>query len=157
MDWEIGAAVGAGFVATAVMTAMLYMGIAMMPRQMTMNIIYMVGSMMAPADKAMSYAIGAMAHFGMGIAFALAHTGLYVAFDIESNAAAWGLLFGAAHYAIVGMGLGMVGVMHPLVQQGRLQAPGAFALSSPPATAMGFLMLHLVYGVLVGVLYEAWA
>ena len=31
MDYNIGAAIGAGLVATAVMTAILYMGIAMMP------------------------------------------------------------------------------------------------------------------------------
>ncbi|MBI4306343.1 MAG: hypothetical protein HY678_08485, partial [Chloroflexi bacterium] len=45
MEWDAGAAVIAGLAATAVMTMVLYMGIAMMPRQMTMNILYMEGSM----------------------------------------------------------------------------------------------------------------
>ena len=36
-----------------------------------------------------------------------------------------------------------------------MQAPGMFARNLPAMTVMGFLMLHLVFGLLVGVLYEA--
>ena len=51
--------------------------------------------------------------------------------------------------------LGMMPMVHPRIRDGELQAPGAFALSYPKGTAMGFLMLHLIYGVLVGVFYDA--
>ncbi len=157
MAWDGGAAVAAGAVATVVMTAILYMGIAMMPRQMTMNLLYMLGSMVVPGDKMAAYMMGAMMHGMMGIAFALAHTGVFRAFDTTSNFAAWGLLFGLVHYLIVGMGMGMIGRMHPLMQRGELADPGIFVKNYPPMTTMGFLMLHLVYGVLVAVLYDAWA
>ena len=157
MDWNVGATVAAGAVATLVMTALLYMGIVMMPRQMTMNLLYMLGSMVAPANKGAAYMIGAMMHAMMGISFALAHTGVFWALDLDANFAAWGLLFGFVHYLIVGMGMGMIGSMHPLMKRGQLQAPGFFVLKYPALTAMGFLMLHLVYGTVVGALYDAWA
>ena len=53
------------------------------------------------------------------------------------------------------MGLGMVPMMHPLIRSGQMDAPGAVAMSYPAMTAMGFLMLHVVFGVLVGAFYTA--
>ncbi len=40
---------------------------------------------------------------------------------------------------------------------GGFGGPGFYALRYPPMTAMGFLMLHLVFGAIVGALYGAWA
>lgn len=76
MEWNAGAAVVAGLAGTAVMTMILYMGIAMMPRQMTMNILSMEGSMMTRSIGA-AYVMGAMMQLGMGIVFAIIHTSLY--------------------------------------------------------------------------------
>lgn len=154
MEWDAGAAVIAGLVGTAVMTMVLYMGIAMMPRQMTMNILYMEGSMMT-RSVGPAYVVGAMMHLGMGIAFAIIHTALYGAFNLESGLAGWGLLFGGAHWLVVGMGLGMLPTMHPLMRSGEMEAPGAFAIRSPIGTRMGFFMLHLIFGLVVGLVYEA--
>jgi hypothetical protein len=44
--------------------------------------------------------------------------------------------------------------MHPLMRSGELAQPGAFALKSPAATRMGFFMLHLIFGLVVGGVYE---
>ncbi len=41
--------------------------------------------------------------------------------------------------------------------QELLDPPGFYARGYPTMTAMGFLMLHLVFGVIVGALYGAWA
>lgn len=46
MSFDAGAAIGAGLIAGAVMSVLLYMGIAMMPRQMKMNLFLMLGTMM---------------------------------------------------------------------------------------------------------------
>ena len=46
---------------------------------------------------------------------------------------------------------------HPLMRSGEMQVPGPFVKNYPAMTAMGFLMLHLLYGVVVGGLYEVWA
>ncbi|MBI2856271.1 MAG: hypothetical protein HYX93_05430 [Chloroflexi bacterium] len=156
MDYNAGAAVGAGIVGAVAMAAVLYMGIAMMPRQMTMNLLYMLGTMMTRATVP-AYVAGAMMHAVMGIVFALVHTGLYQALDLESGLAGWGILFGFVHWIVAGMGIGMVGAMHPLMRSGEMQAPGPFVKNYPPMTAMGFFMLHLLFGLLVGVLYQAWA
>ncbi len=155
MDFSAGAAIGGGLVATAVMTAMLYMGIALMPRWMTMNLLYMLGTMMTRGTTT-AYLVGAMMHGSMGVVFALAHVGVYQVFGLESGLLGWGILFGFLHWIGFGVGLGMVGTVHPLMRTGQLAAPGAFALNYPAATAAGALMLHLVYGALVGVLYAAW-
>ena len=151
---DVAAAIGAGLLAGAVMAALLYMGIAMMPRQMRMNLFFLLGSMVF-RQGAMVYVAGAMMHGVMSIVFGLIHVGLYQAFGLEASLAAWGLLFGFGHYLIVGMAFGMMPIMHPRIRAGDLQAPGFYALGYPRATAAGFFMLHLVYGLLVGTLYAA--
>ena len=168
MSFDGGAAIGAGLIAGAVMSVLLYMGIAMMPKQMKMNLFLMLGTMMVGnralastpeatvvVNKPMAYVAGAMMHGVMSIVFGLIHVALYSAFGLESALVAWGLLFGFVHWMISGVGLGMVPSMHPMMKHGQMDPPGAFALSYPPMTAMGFFILHIVFGVLVGALYAA--
>ncbi len=168
MSFDAGAAIGAGLIGGAVMSVLLYMGIAMMPRQMKMNLFLMLGTMMVGnnalasaseatvvSNKPMAYLAGGMMHGVMSIVFGLIHVAFYTALGLESGLVAWGLLFGFGHWLISGMGLSMVPAMHPLMKRGLMQAPGAFALSYPPLTAMGFFILHLVFGVVVGALYGA--
>ena len=156
MDFEPGWAILAGLVGGAVMAVILYMGIILMPQQMKMNLFMMLGTMVLPVGAA-AFLMGAMVHAGMSVVFGLIHGGVFAALDIDSAEAAWGLLFGVAHWAVVGMSLGMLPLMHPRMRSGEIASPGFFALGYPPMTAMGFLMLHLVFGVIVGVLYGAWA
>ena len=156
MDFEPGWAILAGLIGGAAMAAILYMGILMMPRQMKMNLFMMLGSMVLPVGAA-AFVMGAMVHAGMSVALGLAHGAVFALADIDSDWAAWGLLFGFVHWAIVGMALGMMPLMHPRIRSGEIDAPGFYALRYPPMTAMGFLMLHLVFGVIVGALYGAWA
>ena len=156
MDFEPGYAILAGLVGGTAMAVMLYMGIAMLPQQMKMNLFTMLGTMVLPAGAA-AFVMGAMVHAGMSVAFGLAHGAVFAVADIESSEAAWGLLFGLVHWAGAGMALGMLPLMHPRIRDGELDAPGFYALSYPPMTALGFLMLHLVFGVIVGALYATWA
>ena len=143
-----------------VMTVMLYMGMALMPRQMPMNILYMLGTMpgaMMSRNKMMAYGVGIMMHGMMGIVLGLAHAGVINGLDLTSALVAWGVLFGFVHWIMVGMGMGMIGTMHPLMRAGQMQAPGLFVINLPKPTVMGFLMVHLVYGLVVGALYDVWA
>ncbi len=156
MDFEPEWAILAGLIGGAVMAVILYMGIIMLPQQMKMNLFMMLGTMMLPAGVA-AFAMGAMIHAGMSIVFGLIHGAVFAAADIDSAEAAWGLLFGLVHWGIVGMTLGMLPLMHPRMRSGEIDEPGFYALNYPPMTAIGFLMLHLVFGVIVGVLYGAWA
>ena len=154
MEFDAGAAILAGIIGGVIMSVILYMGIAMMPRQMKMNLFLMLGTMMVK-DTKMAYIAGGMMHIGMSVVFGLIHVALYEAFGLESALVAWGVLFGLGHWVVSGMGLGMVPMMHPLIRNGQMDAPGAFATGYPAMTAMGFLMLHVVFGILVGAFYTA--
>ena len=156
MDFEPEWAILAGLVGGAVMAIMLYMGNILMPQQMKMNLFMMLGTMVLPVGAA-AFLMGAMVHAGMSVVFGLIHGGVFAALDIDSAEAAWGLLFGLVHWAAAGMALGMLPLMHPRMRSGEIDEPGFYALRYPPVTAMGFLMLHLVFGVIVGVLYGEWA
>ena len=136
------------------MGMLLYMGIWMMPRQMKMNLFLMLGTMMF-RDRTMAIVAGGMMHAVMSIVFGLIHVAFFGAFDLETELVAWGILFGVVHWMISGMGLGMMPMIHPLIRRGEMDSPGAFALSYPPMTAMGFFMLHIVFGIVVGALYTA--
>jgi len=105
----------------------------------------------------MAVVMGAMIHAGMSVVFGLIHGAVFSAADIDSAQAAWGLLFGLVHWAVVGMALGMLPLMHPRIRGGEMGAPGFYALRYPPMTAMGFLMLHLLFGMIAGALYGACA
>jgi len=156
MEFEPGWAILAGLIGGTVMAVILYMGIILLPKQMKMNLFSMLGTMVLPAGAA-AFLMGAMAHAAMSVVFGLIHGAVFAAADIDSSEAAWGLLFGLVHWAIVGMALGMLPLMHPRMRDGEMDAPGFYALSYPLMTAMGFLMLHLVFGVIVGALYGTWA
>lgn len=172
MNFEPGWAILAGLIGGAAMAMILYAGILMMPRQMKMNVFMLLGSMMLPVGPAALF-VGGMMHAGLSVVFGLAHGAVFSAAGIGSAYAAWGLLFGLVHWAIAGTMLGLMPLMHLRIRyEGRrlvaaaagnphpeqlLDPPGFFALNYPPLTAVGFLMLHLVFGVVVGALYGVWA
>ena len=153
MDLDVGEAIVAGLVGVGVMSVLLYMGIAMMPAQMKMNLFQILGTMMVPAGT-MAYVVGAMMHAMMSVLFGLIHGLLYVAFDIDSGYFGWCLAFGFGHWVVTGIGLGMLPIMHPAIKRGGVQAPGFFAMSYPMMTAMGFFILHIVFGVVTALVYD---
>ena len=53
------------------------------------------------------------------------------------------------------MGMGMMGAGHPLIRDGELAAPGPFLKNYPMMSVVGFFVLHLVFGLVVGGVYEA--
>lgn len=172
MDFEPGWAVVAGLTGGAAMAVILYTGMLMMPRQMKMNMFMLLGSMVFPVG-AGAFLMGAMVHAGMSAVFGLIHAAAFSVLEIDSDQAAWGLLFGLVHWAVVGMALGMLPLMHPRIRyagprlisaaeasphpEQLLDPPGFYALGYPAMTALGFLMLHLLFGVIFGALYGAWA
>ncbi len=135
MEFEPEWAILAGLVGGAVMAVILYMGIILMPQQMKMNLFMMLGTMVLPVGAA-AFLMGAMVHAGMSVVFGLIHGGVFAALDIDSAEAAWGLLFGVAHWAVVGMALGMMPMMHPRMRSGEIDEPGFFALGYPPMTGL---------------------
>lgn len=82
MEFDAEAAILPGIIGGIIMAAILYIRIAMMPRQMKMNLFLMLGTMMVK-DAKMAYAAGAMMHIGMPVVFGLIHVALYEAFGLE--------------------------------------------------------------------------
>ncbi len=155
MDYNYPAVVGAGLLAGAIMLVPIYLGRMMMPDQMKMDLLKMLGTMMMPVS-GMTYGVGLVIHAMMSIIFASVHVAFFLWLDIDSSLALWGLLFGAVHWVGVGMAFGMIkSSTHRGIRDAVVEAPGFFGLSMGMATAMGILVVHLIYGVLVGTFYEA--
>lgn len=84
---------------------------------MKVNVFMLLGSMVLPVG-ATAFLMGAMVHAGMSAALGLVHAAAFSILDIDSNQAAWGLLFGLVHWAIVGMALGTLPLMHLCIRYG---------------------------------------
>lgn len=148
---DIGSAVIAGLVATAVMTATMYMGRAM---GMPMDMPRMLGLMFSgPENTGVVYVLGLAVHFMMGIVFAIIYA---LAFEFLGINATWlwGAALGVVHGFAVGLSFGMMPAMHPRMGDDQaLSAPGIFGKEYSPMMPAGVIMLHLVFGLIVGVLY----
>jgi Family of unknown function (DUF6789) len=145
-----GNAIIAGLAGTAAMTILMYMAKAM---GMPMDMPRMLGLMFTrPENKAGTYMVGLVAHFMNGVIFAIIYAFL---FTVLGHAGwIWGLVFGAVHSVFAGIVLGMMPLVHPRVGPGKeLPSPGIFAKNISSMAPMGLIMLHLVYGAIVGAIY----
>ncbi len=138
---HLSAAIIAGLVGTAAITPLLYMGPMMgMPR---MDMVGMLGTMVAPPGAA-AVVLGTVMHFALGAIFAIVYAGLWA-----SGAGAptwlWGLIFGLVHAGIVRGLLPMVMRMHPRRPEMALNG----------RATMGVFMGHLVFGLVVALVYRA--
>ncbi len=156
MEYNSPAAIYSGLIAGALMLIPIYLGRMMMPAQMKMDLLKMLGSMMMPVG-GMTYGIGFMIHAVMSIVFASAHAAFYLWLDVESSYAI-GIVFGIVHFIGTGMFFGMIGSsIHRGVKDRDVEAPGFFALKLGMPTAMGALVVHIIFGLVVGGLYESFA
>lgn len=138
---EFGSAIIAGLVGTAVMTALMYMAPRMgMPE---MDIMGMLGTMVT-ADEGPAKPIGAVMHFMMGAIFAVIYALLW-ANVLGAATWLWGLIFGAVHGIIAIVTMPMMVRMHPRLPEMAM---------GPPMMA-GLLMGHLVFGLVVVLVYGA--
>lgn len=142
-------AVIAGLVSTVVFTMILMMAPKMgMPK---MDIVSLLGSMFGKPNQA----LGWMMHLMMGVVFALIYAFLW---SNGIGAATWtsGLIFGAVHWLIAGMVMGMIPMMHAGIKSGAVQAPGLWMTNNGGAMAfMGGLVGHMIFGIVVALVYAA--
>jgi hypothetical protein len=108
----------------------------------------MLGTMLGGDPSGFSWLLGFAIHVMMGAMFALAYAGIFKVFAIAPT---WlvGLYFGLGHAVIAGLMLGAVPLVHPLIPE-LLAAPGIF-MSALGAMGVGaFIMLHALFGAIVG-------
>src|SRR5918995_1354555 len=115
---NILSAVVAGVIATLVFTMILVMAPKMgLPR---MDIVSLLGTMFSAKS---NLVLGWTMHLMMGVVFALVYAFIW---SIGFGAATWGigLIFGAIHWLIVGIIMGMIPMIHVGIKRGAIQAPG---------------------------------
>lgn len=174
---DVTAAVAGGLIGGAVMMVVLYPARAAMPDQMRLDFLKLIGTMLVPAGAA-AYVAGFAVHAMMSGLFGIVHGGLLELVSVASvgEGAAWGAVFGLGHAAIVGAMMAVMPMMHPrmrpehpkmvpalegiatsasAIDEELLEPPGFFLMNYPAATVMGFVALHVMFGVIVGVVYGA--
>lgn|SRR5574341_102306 len=141
-------AIVAGLVGTvAISLAMAMAPIMGMPK---MDIVDMLSTMLGKPNRLMGW----MMHFMMGIIFALIYTFLWSR-GIGSATWANGLVFGAVHWLIVGLVMGMVPMVHLGIKQGTAKAPGLWMTNNGGIMAfVGGLIGHLAFGLVVALVYS---
>jgi len=144
---NILAAIISGLAGTLAMSMLMAAAPLMgMPR---MDIVGMLSTMFGKANRTLGWVL----HLMMGSAFALIYTSLWsIGFGGPSISSA--LVFGAAHWALAGLAMGMVPVMHVGIRSGEVQAPGWWMTSQGGLMSfMGGSMGHLVFAVVVALVY----
>ena len=117
-----------------------------------MAIWEMLGSMFS---KDGNNALGWVAHFMMGVIFAIIYAALW-SVGVGSVSVGSGALFGAVHWLIAGLMMGGVSMMHAGIKAGTVKAPGVYMMSDGGMMAfVGGLIGHVVYGVVVALVYGA--
>jgi hypothetical protein len=143
-------AINAGLWGAAAMTALMLVlrGLGLS----TLDLELFLGSMVTSTLGFGPWALGLGIHLVIGAGFGVVYAALMETFERSGVRA--GILIGAAHAFVAGMILPVLGAAHPLVRAGSLPAPGPFATGMGDGTsAMLFILLHLLYGTIVGSAY----
>ena len=153
MPFEFRPAIWAGIAGGIVMVVMSKMMKAA-GAPLDMNIIRMWGTMLKLHGTAMQVA-GWVIHLIASAMIALVYAWGFDAVGADDNLWLWGAFGGLIHWVLAGLFMTMVPPMHPELPEKR-RVPGAFATSYGPVDVAGFLMSHLVFGLIVGILYAYW-
>lgn len=152
VEFDLARAAVSGLIGGAAMVVLLYSTIAMMPSVMRMNMMALLGGMLGLTG-AVGFIVGLMIHAMMSVVFGAAHVQVFVLADAEEITWLGGAAVGLAHALIAGIMLAGMPMMHPLIRAGRMEAPGPFGWSLGPMNAVGFIMLHVVFGIVVALVY----
>ncbi|RAL22802.1 hypothetical protein DL240_07875 [Lujinxingia litoralis] len=150
-------AVLAGVMGVALMTMAMVAGRVM---GLSTDMVRAIGLVVVPdRDRHLVYLVGGIAHLIMGALFGVGYAVLLTlvgAAAIPGVAAAWGALFGALHGVAVGAALGALPAVHPRMGPGEvLSAPGFFGRYIGVGMPVFLIILHVIYGVVVAVVYSA--
>lgn len=151
IDWA-GAVVW-GVVATAAFTLFSVLGGA--TGMTRMDLLDLLGSTLAPVGTAASRTLGALIHHTNGALLAVAWAYGVALVDLPANWAT-GLLWGAILTVLALWMMSAMGSVHPAIRHGEQQDPGPAATNFGRMTPVGSLMGHLVYGLVLGLAYDAW-
>jgi hypothetical protein len=142
--------IGAGLIATAVGTSVL--------KTESLDIRGILATMVTlitPLDRPTALLVGTMWHFLNGIAFAAIYAKILIALRKQSTVTT-GFWLGLSLWILPMLTLPILFSWDPSVRSGQLPNPGVFLLHTGMGLTPAFFVLldHLVYGLLVGVIYK---
>ena len=141
-------AITAGLAGTAALTMVMSMAPKM--DMLEMDIVGMLGSMFGKPNRM----LGMVIHLIMGIVFALIYA-YVLSLGIGSATWLYGLIFGAVHWLIVGIGMAMIPMMHAGIKSGAVKAPGMWMTNNGGMKAfVGGLMGHMIFGLAAVLVYN---
>ena len=142
-----------GIVATFAFTLFSMMGTAMgMTR---MDLLDLLGSMMAAPHTPTARAVGAVIHHMNGalLAVAWAYGAALVGAPANwASALVWGFIL----WLLALLMMTTIGAVHPAIRRGQQDDPGPAATHFGRMTPVGSLLGHLVYGIVLGLTYQTW-
>jgi len=131
------------FAISAVMAVAPTMG---MPK---MDIVDMLSTMFGKPNRI----LGWIMHLMMGVVFALIYAYLW-SLGIGSPGWLSGIIFGAAHWLMVGLMMAVIPMMHVGIKNGEVEAPGLWMTNQGGMLSfVGGLMGHIVFGIVVALMY----
>ncbi len=145
---KAGQAFLAGVVGGAAMSVLMWMARTMMG--MPANLEMMLGTMVADPSTT-TWLIGFVMHLVLSGAIAL----LYAwGFENVTHRSGWltGVSFSVIHIVIAGVFMGVIPMMHPRMPDPILP-PGAFMSNLGVMGIVAEVMLHVIYGAIVGAMY----
>lgn len=134
-------AIVAGSTGRMAMIVLIYIGpFIRLPR---LDAVSLLGSLAAP-DKVTAVTVGGAIHFSVGVLFAMFYAALW-SLGIGSPTWDWGLLFGTVHGLLVILLLLLAMRIFPQLSH----------LFNTVAVMLAILLNHMVYGVVVAVVYAS--
>jgi hypothetical protein len=149
IDWW--SAIGIGIIGGIAMSLMMAMARGM--GLIGASIERYEGCMLTGKDEgAGSWTAGFLMHLTMSAIIGIIYAWAFAQFWGRST---WslGLLGGLIHWSVAGMVLPMMDAMNRCVRTGQIEGWGAFGSKRGAMMVGGFLMDHLLYGLIVGWLY----
>jgi len=139
----------AGFLGAAAMTAVMLAARGLDLSGIDLELL--LGSLVTSTLGFGPWFLGLGIHFMIGAGFGMVYAALMETF----NKSGWraGLAIACVHVLAAGLILPLIGAAHPLVRTGLLPSPGPFASGMGGAAVVLFVLLHLLYGVIVGACY----
>ena len=159
MEYNATNAAAASVTASILVLAMLYAAVAVAPRWMPINWLYVLGSAATgywTKRRAPAYAVGLILYLGAGIVLGVVFARLYQALGIRTLVVPWGIIAGGIFWLIAGALLAGLDIIHPLTRRGDVRLLGPYGRNYGIATVMALWSFNLGFGALFGRLYQVW-
>lgn len=146
---KTGTAFLAGVVGGAVMSAIMFMARTVVGMEVKLELL--LGTMIGLQPGTTAWIVGFVMHLVISGLIAIAYAWV---FENVLHRAGWqtGVLVALAHILVAGVFMGMMPMVHPLVPE-VLPGPGFFMLGLGMMGLVAFVMLHLIFGAIVGAMY----